>query len=129
MTKSLNRRGFLRQAGAAGVGIGALTLPFLRAKRAKAAGAAPKRFIVWFTPNGTYPETWFPSGTESNFTFKRALEPLAPYKSKLLVLDNLDMLSRQINNGGVPTDDHMQSPGQLLTGRQLLHLELVRSRT
>ncbi|MDQ3036255.1 MAG: DUF1552 domain-containing protein, partial [Myxococcota bacterium] len=74
----------------------------------------PKRFLAVFTPNGTIGDEWIPDGTESAFTFNRILEPLNPYKSKLLVLDGLDMTAVR-----GPGSAHQQGAGCLLTGRPL----------
>ncbi|WP_224371030.1 DUF1552 domain-containing protein [Hyalangium versicolor] len=110
--RPLSRRTLLR--GLAGVGI---ALPFLEAMEARAATtpAAPKRFVFVFSANGTIPPTWTPSGTETSFTLGRILAPLNDYKSKLLILDNLNMESA----GHGPGDAHQKGMGQLLTGTEL----------
>lgn len=108
----LSRRDFART-----VGIGALALPFLRTLRGQAqAGAAPKRFLVFFSPNGTIPEEFFPDGGETDFRFRRILEPLAPFRDKVIVLRGVDQTS---SNSG-PGDGHQVGMGHLLTGRELL---------
>jgi hypothetical protein len=73
MSKRYGRRAFL---GGATVAIG---LPFLEAlapKRAVgAAGAAPKRFLGYFYPNGMWMDDWRPVGTGTNFQFGPAMGP------------------------------------------------------
>ncbi|MCC6623077.1 MAG: DUF1552 domain-containing protein, partial [Deltaproteobacteria bacterium] len=90
--RTFSRRAFLRGAGGVAVG-----LPFLASmwpRRARAEeGAFPKRFIVFFSPNGTIERAWLPSGSETNFTFGQILQPLEAMKEKLLVLDGIDMTS------------------------------------
>lgn len=116
--KRLDRRTLLRGAGGA-----ALALPFLeimgrpRPALAQAipgytAAGEPKRFIVWFTPNGTIPDAWTPSGGESDFEFSRILKPLEPFRKKLLIIDGVD----QTGEGG---DGHQNGMQGMLTGQTL----------
>ncbi|SEK78756.1 Protein of unknown function [Stigmatella aurantiaca] len=107
----LSRRTLLR--GLSGV---AIALPFLEAMEAHAAApATPKRFVFVFSANGTIPPAWTPSGSETSFQLGRILAPLEPHKSKLLLLDNLDMESA--HHG--PGDGHQKGMGHLLTGTEL----------
>jgi hypothetical protein len=88
MFKPLSRRTIIR--GACGVAIG---LPFLEAmqpQRARAADAAPKRLISFWTGNGQIPSYWVPTGTETAFTFNKAHVPLEPYKSRVIVIDGIN---------------------------------------
>lgn len=116
--KRLSRRTMLRGAG--GVALG---LPFLeimgrpktalgQAMPGYTASGAPKRFIVWFTPNGTIPSAWTPTGGESDFEFSRILKPLEPYRKKLLIIDGVD----QTGEGG---DGHQNGMQGMLTGQTL----------
>jgi hypothetical protein len=113
---SISRRTLLRGAGAA-----AIALPFLdimsRFGRA-ATPAFPKRFLVWFQPDGTIHENWVPTGSGSNFTLSRILKPLAPYQSNLVVLDGI--YNHVGDYGEVPGDDHQKGMGTMLTGMHLL---------
>ncbi len=80
--RAMPRRTFLRGAGGVCVG-----LPFLSAMESRGGGAAdPKRFVVFFTNNGTVASAWTPTGTEHDFTLGPILAPLAPYQDELLVL-------------------------------------------
>lgn len=115
--KGLSRRAVLR-----GLGGTVIALPFLgamegRLKRARAAGinGFPKRFVVWYTPNGTVPAKFWPTGTETNWQLSEILQPLAAHKQDLLVLDQIDMLSSL--NG--PGDAHQKGTGHCLTGIEL----------
>jgi hypothetical protein len=76
------------------------------------AAGMPKRFIVWFTPNGTIPDAWAPSGGESDFQFSRILKPLEPYRKKLLIIDGVD----QMGEGG---DGHQNGMQGMLTATTL----------
>lgn len=94
MKKSLrlSRRALLRGAG--GV---AIALPWLEAmspdRRAHAADAPARRFLAVYNPGGTILERWRPDGTESDFTLSPILAPFEPVKSRLIVLDGIDMAS------------------------------------
>jgi hypothetical protein len=75
-----------------GASAGAALLPFLPVlnSRAQAAGP-PKRILFVFQDNGTIASEWKPTGTETDFTFKRILKPLEAHKPDLLLLSGLDL--------------------------------------
>lgn len=119
-----SRRAFLRGAG--GVAIG---LPFLaslgvgplgRHARAAEGGPFPKRFIVMFSPNGTIKKNWLPTGEGTSFNLSRILEPLAPHKDDLLILDGVSMLTAKHG----PGDGHQTGMGHMLTAVELLSGDL-----
>lgn len=86
IARRIHRRTLLRGAG---VGI---ALPFLEAMRPRRAGAqvAPRRFVVFFTANGTNNEADFePDGTGAAFTLGKEPAPLEAVKSDLLVVSKL----------------------------------------
>jgi len=106
----LSRRAVIRGAGSI-----AIALPWLEIMReerqAVAASAPAKRFVGVYTPGGTVhaegngsplAEQWSPTGTETNFELSRILAPYEPVKSRLLVLDGIDMKSavgEQVQSG------------------------------
>jgi hypothetical protein len=109
----MNRRQFLRGSGSI-----ALALPFLASLQGRSGAAPttrPKRFIGWFSSCGTINPVWTPSGTETAFNFGEILKPLDPYKSDVLILDGVDMVS---SNYG-PGSGHQKGMGHLLTGTEL----------
>lgn len=59
---------------------------------AHAQTAPVKRYLAMFTPGGTIQESWAPTTTGSNFTLSPILSPLAPHKSKLLILGGVGIL-------------------------------------
>ena len=83
--KYWKRRDFLRSAGLA-----TLALPFVRAGTAQAQVTPPKRLLVYATPNGTVMNNFWPG---ANCAYGPILQPLTPFKSKLLVLRGIDMKS------------------------------------
>ncbi len=85
-TPRLSRRALLRGAG--GIGI---ALPFLEIMNPRRAYAAsPKRFIVFFSPNGMNdPASFFPKATGATGTLPYETSPLEPLKAKTLLLSNL----------------------------------------
>lgn len=113
----LSRRTLLRGAG--GVAIG---LPFLDIMmpqgRAYAASAVPKRYINFFSPNGTIYPAWVPTAGTSPTDFKLSaiLAPLAPNQKNIVVLDGLT--NTAATKG--PGDDHMKGMGSMLTGIELM---------
>ena len=86
----LNRRAVLRGAG--GV---AIALPWLElmgpARSAEAAAPPAKKFVGIYTPGGTELDRWRPTGTETDFTLSQILQPLAPVKQHVMVVDGIDM--------------------------------------
>ena len=104
MTRTANRRAFLRAVGA-----GLATLPFFRLVEdsfAQSAGEAlPQRFIGVYHPHGIAAElfTMRDTDTETNFNLTYADSPLQPFddaakygksfKDKILVIEGIDLLS------------------------------------
>ena len=112
MSRPLSRRTILRGAGGA-----AIALPWLEAmapRRAQAATAPVKRFIVMFSANGTIPSAWTPTAgtSETDFTLSPILSPLEAHKADLVVISGLD----QKGGGG---DGHQNGMGGMLTGQML----------
>ena len=100
------RRNVSRRAFTAGLGATLLAAPFielLAPKRAWAGGKRAKRLVVVFTPNGTVPAKWRPTGTETNFSFPAGsiLEPLAAHKDQLVVIDGLQFTNASNHEGGM----------------------------
>ncbi|MCA9545027.1 MAG: DUF1552 domain-containing protein [Myxococcales bacterium] len=111
--RGLDRRRFL-QAGAGSL----LALPLLQAGRAFGQPATPpRRLLVWFTPNGVNPETWFPApgSTERDFTLGQVLTPLRRHQQRLIVTQGIDMLSPAMG----PGEPHQAGMGAVLTGTHL----------
>lgn len=109
MTRRLNRRALLRGAG--GLAIALPWLEIMGAPRTANAGgtAVAKRFVSVYTPGGTVIDNgqgenrWRPTGSEADFQLSPILAPLEAVKSKLLVMDGLQMASAagEQHQGGI----------------------------
>lgn len=116
MRTRLSRRTLLRGAG--GICLG---LPFLEATHARAQSvSAPTRFVVFYSPNGTIEQDWFPATTGSAFEIRPILTPLASLKSKLLVLGGIDYAASYTGIAG----GHIGGMSSMLTGTGVLEGDL-----
>lgn len=118
-------RGLSRRAVLRGMFGAAIALPLLeamewgagRGRRARAAAPTPpRRFVVMYTPNGTIPKHFWPSGGERDFVLSRILAPLERHRNDLLILGGIDMLSSMSG----PGDAHQKGTGHALTATELL---------
>src|SRR5918996_3610014 len=88
--KHLSRRTFMRGTFGA-----AVALPFLDAMvpaltaQSRTVARAPFRFGVVYMPCGVYPDTWHPDQTGSNFAFKPVMQPLEPFRDRLVTVSKL----------------------------------------
>ena len=93
-----SRPRFSRRSVIKGAGGVVIALPWLEAMmprrpaRAATPATAAKRFVAVYTPGGTVPEKWTPTGTETDFTLSPILSPLAPVKGNVIVLDGLRLM-------------------------------------
>jgi hypothetical protein len=86
LKKSMPRRAFLRGTGAS------LALPVLDAMTAAfaAPAARPIRLAFIEVPNGIMMDKWTPAAEGAGFALTPILEPLAPFRDRMLVLSGLD---------------------------------------
>jgi len=84
--KSIPRRAFLRGTGAA------LALPVLDAMTPALAVETKRPIRMSFieVPNGIMMDKWTPATEGADFALTPILEPLAPYRDRMLVLSGLD---------------------------------------
>ena len=121
MTHSFSRRTFLR-----GVGV-TMALPWLESMpvwgdvKATPASAPPVRFAALFSGNGFHSKEWWAKGEGSNMQLGKVLEPLMPFREKLLFLRGLYNAEALI--GGI----HSCQTGNLLTGAHLAPGGAIRS--
>src|SRR4051812_46515417 len=86
--KALPRRTILRGLGTT------LALPFLDAMvpalaRAQSLAKPPTRLSIVYLPNGIMMDKWTPDAEGAGFKLKPILEPLAPFKDRMLILSGL----------------------------------------
>jgi hypothetical protein len=90
-----------------------LALPLLDAmtpvfsRRAVAAAQPPHRFQTFYVPNGMAMDYWTPKGEGASFELSPILEPLAPFRSQMLVLSGIKASWNYIHAG---------ASGSFLTG-------------
>jgi hypothetical protein len=104
----LTRRAFLKGAGVS------IALPWMESLRAwgqgKAGAEAPVRLAVLFAGNGFHSKEWSARGEGRGLELGKVLEPLAPWKEKLLFLRGL--YNAEAGKGGI----HSAQTGNLLSG-------------
>ena len=111
--KTIDRRHFLRD-----LGLSAAALPFvtgLPSLSAAEKSGRKQRLIFMFSPNGTLPNEFWPDkfGADVPLQLKSILEPLSPWKDKVLMLKGVD---NKIRGDG---DNHMRGMSCLLTADRL----------
>src|SRR3954464_10430231 len=113
----ISRRTFLR-----GVGV-TMALPWLESvpvSGATAEGASslpaglPKRFAVLFMGNGINGKHWWAKGSGAEMELGKTLEPLAPFRAKLNVINGL------FNKPAVGVGIHPGQTGNILSGMPLM---------
>jgi hypothetical protein len=108
---STRRREFIRD-----LGLKAAAVPFLLNLPSLGfanQGVRKKRIVVMFSPNGVFPDHFWPSEEGSEFTLKESLTPLEPFKNRMMVIHGL---CDKVRGDG---DNHMRGMGCLLTGVEL----------
>jgi hypothetical protein len=108
--KGLNRRQLIKA-----LGMSAAAVPLMPRLDGWAAGGPTRRLVLLFSSSGTVPEQWWPTGSETQFTFgaDSSLLPLDRHKGDLIILKNL---ARGAAGGG----GHEQSMGGLWTGNSCI---------
>lgn len=84
---SFSRRKLLQMGGASAAL--ASFLPILNSEAQEAD--TPKRIIFYVTHNGTIGSEYTPDGTGKDFSFRRILSPLEPYKDYVTVVGGIDL--------------------------------------
>src|SRR5881394_4345681 len=119
----LSRRRFLR-----GVGV-TMALPWLESVRVwgsatgapiDSAGPFPKRFAALFMGNGINANHWWAKGSGAEMELGRTLEPLAPFRKKLNVINGL------FNKPAVGVGIHPGQTGNILSGMPLMKGAVLR---
>ncbi len=107
--RALDRRTFLRGVG------GAVALPLLDSMVPAFGSPAPiTRIAFCYTPNGIIMRDWTPQAEGASFEFTKTLQPLEPYRDKLLVLTGLEHHNGESLGDGA--GDHARAGATWLTG-------------
>lgn len=126
LSLKLSRRTFLR-----GVGV-TMALPWLESVRvwgaatpgapdaATATAPFPKRFAAIFMGNGINGDHWWARGAGDTMELGRTLEPLAPFRKKLNVINGL------FNKPAVGVGIHPGQTGNILSGMPLMKGAVLR---
>ncbi len=97
----LSRRDALRAAGAASV-VAAFARQFRSATAAAAGSSAPKRLIIFWTPNGVVQPRFWPTGDGSAFALSDTLSALAPHRDSLTFIKNVTFSGTGDHKTGQP---------------------------
>jgi len=108
--KHLSRRTLLR-----GIGV-SIALPVLDSMLPAFSPAkkAPLRMLFSYVPNGIIMKDWTPIDNGSSFDLPRILQPMTPYRDKMLLVTGL-MQKNGYANGDGP-GDHARAAATYLTG-------------
>jgi len=116
-TQPISRRTLLK-----GLGV-SVALPLLESMMPRLAWGQeagpqvfPKRLAFCYVPNGVNNREWFPSATGREFQLPATLQPLQPFRDKLLVLSGLTCDKARPNGDG--PGDHARAMSAFLTCRQ-----------
>ena len=109
----ISRRTLLRGAGVS------LALPWLEAMMPAATGslasaASPVRMAFLYMPNGVNTAAWAPEGVGRDFKLSPTLEPLAPFKDRIVVAQNL------WNQAAKDGDGHYVKESAILTSTRIV---------
>jgi len=119
----ISRRTFLRGAGVV------MALPWLESlpvwgfDSAAATRRFPQRFAAVFMGNGINPNHWWAKGSGSSMELSKTLEPMAPLRSKLNVINGL------FNKPAVGVGIHPGQTGNILSGMPLMKGAVLRGGT
>ena len=112
--KHLSRRTLLRGAGVA------LALPVLEsmipamARRAWAAGEAPRRVAFMYIPHGAVMDRWLPAGASADLVLGPTMQSLGSWRSRLSVVSGLKLPSAYVGEATAGAN-HMRSSRCWLT--------------
>jgi len=87
-----------------------------RALASTATAASPLRMAFYYVPNGAHMAAWTPTTEGADFALPATLEPLAPFRDKLMVLSGLTHDKARPNGDG--PGDHARALAAFLTASQ-----------
>src|SRR5688500_16603156 len=107
----VTRRRFIRD-----LGISTAAIPFVMGLPSLGLAKTTtrkQRLVIMFSPNGQVPVNFWPDEQGEEFTLKRILAPLEPFKKQTLIVKGI---SNKVRGDG---DGHMRGMSCLLTGIEL----------
>lgn len=113
-----DRRTFLKGTGVT------MALPWMASlASANNQSQPPKRFAVLFSGNGFHSKEWWAKGEGRELALGKVLEPLSPFKERLLLINGL------FNAEALKGNIHSSQTGNLLSGAPLASGGEIRSGT
>jgi hypothetical protein len=115
LKKAIPRRMFLRGLGAT------IALPLLdgmvpaMAAVGDSISKAPNRLSIVYAPTGIIMDQWTPAEEGTAFQLKPILQPLVPYRDRILMLSGLNQNEAR-QRPGDPGGDHSRASAVFLTG-------------
>ena len=85
------------------------------ASKAQAAARGTTRFAVAYVPNGIQMEHWTPTADGAAFEMTSTLEPLTPFRDRLMIVSGLAN-KPAFSKTGEGTGDHVRAAATFLTG-------------
>jgi hypothetical protein len=116
----ISRRAFLRGAGVVMALPWLESLPVWGVDSAAAPRLFPQRFAAVFMGNGINPNHWWAKGSGADMELSKTLEPMAPLRSKLNVINGL------FNKPAVGVGIHPGQTGNILSGMPLMKGAVLR---
>jgi hypothetical protein len=95
-------------------GVGALGLTSMLPRSRARAASVPTRFVVFHVPEGMWSGASRP--TAGGSSLGPIFGPMDPFKDQIIVLNNLEMVSRDKGPGG---DEHHRAVPHMLTGTEM----------
>ncbi|MCG8423769.1 MAG: DUF1552 domain-containing protein [Proteobacteria bacterium] len=111
-TNRLNRRAFLAGMGGLALGSAALGSKYLIRPAGAETDRPPTRLLIIHKPCGTVPENYHCTGGERDFTLSPILEPFAPLRPHMVVVEGLRIAKRE----RTPGQDHGNGMVTFMTG-------------
>ena len=112
----MTRRHLLRRTMLRGIGV-SFALPFLDAMSpafASAATKSPCRMLVNYVPNGIVMKDWLPVTEGPAFELQRILQPMAPHRDRMLMINGL---AKHFGTGMADgPGDHARAASTFLSG-------------
>ncbi|HKS37652.1 MAG TPA: DUF1552 domain-containing protein [Verrucomicrobiae bacterium] len=116
----ISRRTFLRGAGVVMALPWLESLPVWGVESSAAPRRLPQRFAAVFMGNGINPNHWWAKGSGAGMELSKTLEPMAPLRSKLNVINGL------FNKPAVGVGIHPGQTGNILSGMPLMKGAVLR---